>query len=440
MDIASHVDRFFKVSERGSTFWTEIRGGIVTFLAMAYVLVVMPLTLEPAGMGKEQIFSATVIATIVGTGMMALYAKFPIAQAPAMGTNAFFTYTIVIGMGYTWQEALGAVFLSGCLFILITLSGLRQLIVDSIPKDLRLAVAAGLGAFLLFIGLEGSGIIVDDPSTLVTLGDMSSVAVLVSLFGIILTTALYIRRYKTAIFIGIIVTTLLAMALGITPIPSEIVSVPEAPYWGAFLDGLKGVHFDLMFIVVVLSFLMVNLFDTTGTIMAVSREAGAMDENGKIRDGNKMFLSDAVGTMTGAAIGVSTVSSYAESTIGIESGARTGLSALVVCLLFLVALFFSPIFTVVTNTSTVAALFIVAVIMMGSLREINWDDPASAVTVVTTIMMMVLTYSITDGLGFGVIMYSVCKLFSGKWRDVSPIMYLLSLVFLAYFITTAAVL
>ncbi len=440
MDIASHVDRFFKVSERGSTFWTEIRGGIVTFLAMAYVLVVMPLTLEPAGMGKEQIFSATVIATIVGTGMMALYAKFPIAQAPAMGTNAFFTYTIVIGMGYTWQEALGAVFLSGCLFILITLSGLRQLIVDSIPKDLRLAVAAGLGAFLLFIGLEGSGIIVDDPSTLVTLGDMSSVAVLVSLFGIILTTALYIRRYKTAIFIGIIVTTLLAMALGITPIPSEIVSVPEAPYWGAFLDGLKGVHFDLMFIVVVLSFLMVNLFDTTGTIMAVSREAGAMDENGKIRDGNKMFLSDAVGTMTGAAIGVSTVSSYAESTIGIESGARTGLSALVVCLLFLVALFFSPIFTVVTNTSTVAALFIVAVIMMGSLREINWDDPASAVTVVTTIMMMVLTYSITDGLGFGVIMYSVCKLFSGKWRDVSPIMYILSLVFLAYFITTAAVL
>lgn len=440
MDIASHVDRFFKVSERGSTFWTEIRGGIVTFLAMAYVLVVMPLTLEPAGMGKEQIFSATVIATVVGTGMMALYAKFPIAQAPAMGTNAFFTYTIVIGMGYTWQEALGAVFLSGCLFILITLSGLRQLIVDSIPKDLRLAVAAGLGAFLLFIGLEGSGIIVDDPSTLVTLGDMSSVAVLVSLFGIILTTALYIRRYKTAIFIGIIVTTLLAMALGITPIPSEIVSVPEAPYWGAFFDGLKGVHFDLMFIVVVLSFLMVNLFDTTGTIMAVSREAGAMDENGKIRDGNKMFLSDAVGTMTGAAIGVSTVSSYAESTIGIESGARTGLSALVVCLLFLVALFFSPIFTVVTNTSTVAALFIVAVIMMGSLREINWDDPASAVTVVTTIMMMVLTYSITDGLGFGVIMYSVCKLFSGKWRDVSPIMYILSLVFLAYFITTAAVL
>ncbi len=440
MDIASHVDRFFKVSERGSTFWTEVRGGIVTFLAMAYVLVVMPLTLEPAGMGKEQIFSATVIATIVGTGMMALYAKFPIAQAPAMGTNAFFTYTIVIGMGYTWQEALGAVFLSGCLFILITLSGLRQLIVDSIPKDLRLAVAAGLGAFLLFIGLEGSGIIVDDPSTLVTLGDMSSVAVLVSLFGIILTTALYIRRYKTAIFIGIIVTTLLAMALGITPIPSEIVSVPEAPYWGAFLDGLKGVHFDLMFIVVVLSFLMVNLFDTTGTIMAVSREAGAMDENGKIRDGNKMFLSDAVGTMTGAAIGVSTVSSYAESTIGIESGARTGLSALVVCLLFLVALFFSPIFTVVTNTSTVAALFIVAVIMMGSLREINWDDPASAVTVVTTIMMMVLTYSITDGLGFGVIMYSVCKLFSGKWMDVSPIMYILSLVFLAYFITTAAVL
>lgn len=202
---------------------------------------------------------------------------------------------------------------------------------------------------------------------------------------------------------------------------------------------MTGVHFDVVFVAVVLSFLMVNLFDTTGTIMAVSREAGAMDENGKIRDGNKMFLSDAVGTMAGAAIGVSTVSSYAESTIGIGSGARTGLSALVVCFLFIIALFFSPVFGVVTNTSTAAAFFIVAVIMMGSLKEIDWDDPACAVTVVTTVMMMVLTYSITDSLGFGVIMYCVCKLFGGKWRDVSPIMYILSLVFLVYFITMAAV-
>lgn len=237
MDIVSRVDRFFKVSERGSTIWTEVRGGAVTFLAMAYVLVIMPLTLEPAGMGKEQIFSATVIATVVGTGAMALYAKFPIAQAPAMGTNAFFTNTIVIGMGYTWQEALGAVFLSGCLFILITVSGLRELIVDSIPKDLRLAVAAGLGAFLLFTGLQGSGIIVDDPYTLVTLGDMSSIAVLVSLFGIVLTTALYVKGYKTSIFIGILVTTLLAILLGITVLPSELVSMPEAPYWGHSSTG-----------------------------------------------------------------------------------------------------------------------------------------------------------------------------------------------------------
>lgn len=437
MDIAAHVDNFFKVSERGSTFWTEIRGGIVTFLAMAYVLVVMPITLEPAGMGKEQIFSATVIATIVGTGIMALYAKFPIAQAPAMGTNAFFTYTIVIGMGYTWQEALGAVFLSGLLFFLITISGLREIIVNSIPKDLRLAIAAGLGAFLLFIGLQGSGIIVGNTSTLVTLGDMSDKAVLLALFGIILTTGLYVRKFKTAIFIGILVTTVIAMVLGITAVPSDIITMPEAPYWGAFIEGLRSVHFDMIFVIVVLSFLMVNMFDTTGTIMAVSKKAGAIDEDGKIRDGSKMFLSDAVGTMTGAAIGVSTVSSYAESTIGIESGARTGLSALVVCLLFFVALFFSPIFTVVTSTSTVAALFIVAVIMMGSLKDINWQDPAAAVTVVTTIMMMILTYSITNGLGFGVIMYSVCKLLGGRSREVSPIMYILSLIFLAYFITSA---
>ncbi len=437
MDIVAHIDSFFKITERGSNFRTEIRGGIVTFLAMAYVLVVMPNTLEPAGMGREQIFTATVIATIVGTGIMALYARFPIAQAPAMGTNAFFTYTIVLGMGYTWQEALAAVFLSGVLFILITISGLREIIVNSIPKDLRLAIAAGLGAFLLFIGLQGAGIIVGNSSTLVTLGDMSDKAVLVALFGIILTTSLYVRKFKTAIFIGIVVTTIIAMALGITAIPSDVLSMPEAPYWGAFYDGLKSVNFDIVFIIVILSFLMVNLFDTTGTIMAVSKEAGAMDENGKIRDGSKMFLSDAVGTMTGAAIGVSTVSSYAESTIGIESGARTGFSALVVCLLFFIALFFSPIFTVVTSTSTVAALFIVAVIMMGSLKYINWEDPASAVTVVTTIMMMILTYSITDGLGFGVIMYSVCKLLGGKWREVSPIMYVLSLIFFAYFVTTA---
>ncbi len=437
MDVAARVDSFFKISERGSSFRTEIRGGIVTFLAMAYVLVVMPITLEPAGMGKEQVFSATVIATIVGTGIMALYAKFPIAQAPAMGTNAFFTYTIVIGMGYSWEEALAAVFLSGLLFFLITISGLREMIVNSIPKDLRLAIAAGLGAFLLFIGLQGSGIIIGNSSTLVALGDMSSSAVLVALFGIALTTALYLRKFKTAIFVGVLVTTVIAMAVGITEVPSEFVSMPEAPYWGAFIDGLQTVHFDIIFVIVVLSFLMVNMFDTTGTIMAVSKEAGAMDDDGKIRDGGKMFLSDAVGTMTGAAIGVSTVSSYAESTIGIESGARTGFSALVVCLLFFVALFFSPVFTVVTSTSTVAALFIVSVIMMGSLREINWEDPAAAVTVVTTIMMMVLTYSITDGLGFGVIVYSLCKIFSGKWREISPVMYVLSLVFLVYFITVA---
>lgn len=438
MTAAESLDRFFRITERGSTIRREVRAGAVVFLAMAYVLVVMPATLsDGTGMDSERVFSATALAAIVATLIMALYARYPIALAPAMGTNAFFTYTIIGNMGYSWQEALGAVFVSGVLFMLISVSGLRERIISALPKELRISVTAGIGAFLLLVGLNGSGIIVSDPSTLVTLGDLSDKAVVIALFGIALTVVLYVRKITGAIFIGIVVTAAIAMIFGVTPVPDAVVSVPEMPYAGDFWDGLLSVHWDITFVIVILSFLMVDFFDTTGTVMAVAKGAGAMDDDGDIRDGRKVFLSDGAGTAIGAAIGVSSVTCYAESTVGISAGARTGLAALTVACLFAVSLLFGPVFSVIDSTATVSAMFIVAAIMLSSLRDLDWGDMPSVMTAVATIGAMVFGYSITDGLGFGVIVYCICKAATGDWRKIHPLIYALAAVFVLYFLAHA---
>lgn len=437
MTFAARLDDYFAISARGSSVRTELEAGLVTFLAMSYIMVVNPTLLEAAGMTWNHTFTATVISAAVATGVMALYARYPIALAPGMGINAFFTYTAVVLMGYTWAQALGVVFVAAVLFLALSVSGLRERLVAAIPADLRYAIAAGIGGFLLLIGLNGSHIIVSSPATLVTLGDLTDPAVLLALFGIALTIVLFVRGWKTAIFFGVLITALVGMALGIVALPDRLLAVPELPDVGAFAGGLAAAHWDLQYFIVIFSFLLVTFFDSTGTVMSLAHRAGMMDEDGRLKDGHKAFLADSVGALTGAVVGTPPVTSYAESTVGIESGGRTGLMALTVAGLFLLALFLWPILSVVSYPCTVAALVIVACLMLTTLRLIDWERPEIALTAVVTVMGMMLTYSITNGIGLGLIVYCLAMLAAGKGRSVSRVMYLLAAVYLGYFAVTA---
>ncbi|MDD2626564.1 MAG: NCS2 family permease [Candidatus Methanomethylophilus sp.] len=438
MSLAERADGFFGITARGSTPVREVRAGIVTFLAMSYIMVVNPTMLGDAGMNVSHVFTATVLSAAVATLVMALYARYPIAQGPGMGINAFFTYTIVLAMGYTWEQALAATFVAGVLFFILSVGKIRRAMIMAIPSDLRLSIAAGIGCFLLIVGLNGSHIIVASSSTLVTLGNLTDPAVALAIFGIFLTVVLYLKKITGSIFIGMIVTAAFGMIIGVIDVPSKLFAVPEMPDVGAFLTGLETVPWDLSFIVIIFSMLLVDFFDSTGTIMSVGQKAGLLEPDGDLKEGNKPFVSDAVGTICGAVLGVSSVTSYAESTTGIAAGGRTGLMALTVAGLFLVSLFLWPVLSVVSYPCTVAALVIVAVIMMTTLKDLHWQDPVAALTAVGTIAFMMLTYSITDGMGFGLLFYTVGMLATGRRRKVSPVIYALTAVFIIYFAVTAA--
>jgi len=437
MSFADRLDSFFAIHERGSTLRTELEAGLVTFLAMSYILVVNPTMLEAAGMNWNHAFTATVISAVVSTSVMALYARYPIALAPGMGINAFFTYTVVVLIGYSWAQALGAVFIASLFFLALSLTGLRERLVAAIPADLRYAITAGIGGFLLIIGLNSAHIIVSNPSTLVALGDLADPAVLLAFFGIAITIVFYIRGWRTAIFIGIFITALVGMILGIVTFPDQLLAVPELPDLGAFAAGLASAHWDMQYFLVIFSFLLVTFFDSTGTVMSLAHRAGMMNEEGHLKDGRKVFLADSFGALAGAAVGTSPVTSYAESTVGIESGGRTGLMAFTVAILFLLALFFWPILSVVSYPCTVAALVIVSCLMMTTLRLIDWSRPEIAITAAITFTGMMLTYSITNGIGLGIIAYCLTMLAAGKGRTVNWVMYLLTGVYLFYFAVTA---
>ena len=433
MNIAEKLDSFFGVRERGSSIRTEVRAGIITFIAMSYILVVNPTMLTDAGMDWNAVFTATVISAATATLIMALYAKYPIAQAPGMGINAFFTYTVVIVLGYTWQQALAAVFMSGILFLLMSVGGLRKRILDAIPRDLRIAITAGIGCFIVFVGLQGSGIIVGNPSTLVMLGNLSDPKVMLAIFGIVFTVLLHLRKVNGSLLIGILATAILGMVIGIVEIPTAIVNIPAVPYFGAFIEGLETVSWDLQFAFVIISFLFVDFFDCAGTILAIGERAELLDDNGNLRDGNKALASDAVGTVLGATIGVSPVTSYIESSTGIESGGRTGIMTVVVGLLFLLALLFGPVLSVISFECTVAALILVGATMLAEIGKIEWEDPAVALTALMTILFMLFTYSITNGIGMGIIMYCLSMAATHRGKDVHPIIYIMALVFIMYF-------
>lgn len=429
------LEKLFQLKANGTTVRTEVIAGITTFLTMAYVIFVNPAILADAGMDKGAVFVATCIAAAIGCFIMGFVANFPIAQAPGMGLNAFFTYTVVLGMGHTWQVALAAVFMSGVLFIILSLFKIRELIINSIPLSLRTGISAGIGLFLAFIALKNSGIVVDNPATLVSMGHINSFPAVMGALAFFLTIALVHRGYKAAVMIAILAVTALSLLFGEVQY-AGVMSMPPsiAP---TFLQLDFSSAFELSMLTVVFAFLFVDLFDTAGTLVGVSQKAGIMDKDGNIPRLNKALLADSTATSVGALLGTSNTTSYIESVAGVAAGGRTGLTAVVVGILFLLALFFAPLAGMVPAYATAGALFYVAILMMSGLVSIDWRDLTEAAPVVVVCLLMPLTFSIADGISLGFISYAAIKLLSGKGREVHISVWVLAALFTLKFIFTA---
>ncbi len=405
----------------------EIIGGITTFLTMAYILAVNPSILGDAGMDSGAVFTATVVSAVVATIVMAIYAKLPFALAPGMGLNAFFAYTIVLTMGYTWQFALTAVFIEGIIFILLTLTGLRQKIVDCMPLLLRRSISPGIGLFIAFIGLKNAGIVANNEATLVSLGDLHSPAVLLACFGIILSAVLLVRNVTGALLIGILVTTIVGIPLGVTQFTSAVSAPPSlAPIFCKFEWG-SIMSIDMA--ICVLTFLFIDMFDTIGTLIGVSNRAGMVDEDGNIPRLKDAFMADALGTTLGAVLGTSTVTTYVESASGVNVGGRSGLTSFCTAICFVLALFFAPLFLSIPAEATAPALVLVGVMMMHDIRKVNFQDYISAIPCFICIAFMPLTYSISDGILMGLISWVLIHACSGKYKDLNLGMIILSVLF-----------
>jgi len=431
------MKKYFMFDELGTTYRREIIGGITTFLAMAYILAVNPGILENAGMDKGAVFVATALAAAVGSLIMGIFAKFPISLAPGMGLNAFFAFTVVGAYGIPWQTGLTGVFFSGIIFIILSLTGIRETVINAIPVQLKYAVSAGIGLFITFVGLQGAGILVDSPATLVTLGTFTG-ATLLAVFGIVLSIILIIKLRSIGIFLGMVITAIVGMITGVIDPPAAVVSaIPSVD--STFMVALDPIFHDfdsllnVKFLVVVLTFLFVDFFDTAGTLMAVATQAGLVKDN-KLPRASRALMADALATTIGSLFGTSTTTAYVESTSGVAAGARSGFSAVVTAILFLIALFFSPLLAVVTPAVTAPALVIVGVLMVSSLRLIDWDKFEIAVPAFFTVIMMPLGYSIATGIAIGFVFYPVTMLLAGRKKEIHPMMYGLFFVFLAYFI------
>jgi AGZA family xanthine/uracil permease-like MFS transporter len=431
---ATMLERLFQLKAHNTTVRTEVLAGITTFLTMAYILFVNPEMLAKTGMDHGAVFVATCLAGAIGSLIMGLLANYPIALAPGMGLNAFFTYTVVMTMGYSWQTALGAVFLSGAIFFLLSIFKIREWIINSIPLALRAGIAAGIGLFLAIIALKNAGIVVDHPATLVGLGDMSKGGALLACLGFFVIAALAYRKVTGAVMIGILLVTGLSIALGLSELQG-VVSMPPSLMPTLLQLDIAGA-LDIGLISVIFAFLFVDLFDTSGTLVGVAQKADLLDKDGKMPRLGRALMADSTATMAGAALGTSTTTSYIESAAGISTGGRTGLTACVVAALFLLALFFAPLAGAVPAYATAPALLFVAVLMMSSLAQIDWDDLTVAAPVVVAALAMPLTFSIANGIAFGFIAWTAVKVLAGRWRELNPAMWVLSALFvvkLAYF-------
>ena len=421
------LEKLFHLKENHTDVKTEVMAGITTFMTMAYILAVNPSILSDAGMDKGAVFTATVISSVLATLVMAMYAKLPFALAPGMGLNAFFAYTVVLTMGYSWQFALTAVFIEGIIFILLTLTGLRQKIVDSMPLVLRRAISPGIGFFIAFIGLKNAGIVSASPATFVTMGNLHDPAVLLAAFGILLSAVLLIKKVTGALLIGILVTTVIGIPLGVTHF-SSVLDVPPsiAPVVMKF-EWHNVLSFDMA--ICVLTFLFIDMFDTIGTLLGVSHRAGMVDEKGNIPHLTEAFMADAIGTAAGAMLGTSTVTTYVESASGVNAGGRSGLTSFTTAICFALALFLAPLFLAIPAQATAPALVLVGVMMMTDVSKLHLGDFADAVPAFVCIALMPLTYSISDGILMGLIAYVLLRIFAGRYRELKLGMIVLAVLF-----------
>lgn len=414
---------------------TEIVAGITTFLTMAYILAVNPdifSALEGMGMPKGAVFTATALAAIVGTLVMAVYAKKPYALAPGLGLNAFFVYTVCLSMGYSWQFALTAVLIEGIIFIILTATNIREAIIDAIPAAMKSAVSAGIGLFIAFIGMVNAGIIVDDGGTIISLGTITSGTALLALIGLVITSVMMILKVPGSILIGIIVTAIIGIPFGITKFDGVVSSVPSiAPIFCKF-EWHNIFSIDML--IVVFTFLFIDMFDTIGTVIGVSKKANAINPDGTIPGVKKVLMADAIATVAGAAFGTSTTTTYVESASGVASGGRTGLTSFTVAICFAIALFFAPVFLGIPSAATAPALILVGVMMMSSIKDVDFNDFSECVPAYITMVVMPLAYSISDGIMLGLISYVVLNAFSGKFNKISIMMWILAILFILRYI------
>ncbi|MGN1275521.1 MAG: NCS2 family permease [Floccifex sp.] len=437
------MEKYFKLNEKGSNVKTEILAGITTFLAMAYILGVNPSVLSASGMSPTAVFTATAISAGFASILMGLLANYPVALAPGMGVNALFAYTVCGAMGYSWQAALAAVFISGVIFVVISVTGIRKAIINAIPVQMKFAIGAGIGFFIAFIGFKNAAIIVSNEATFVGIGNLTDPTVLLALFGLLVTIALVVKKVPAAVFVGMVVTAVIGIVLGFMgiegmPVVSQVASLNfDFSATGQFVAGF-GELFAHPFqaVVILFSFLFVDFFDTAGTLISIGNNIGLVNKKGELENGERALLADAVGTVAGAALGTSTVTSFVESTSGVGVGGRTGLTAITTGVLFLLATIFSPfILSIATNAVTAPALIVVGIMMAQQLGNIEWNDMVVAAAAFTTVIMMVLMYSISDGIACGFIVYTIGMLASGRSKEMNPIIYALDILFIIYFIS-----
>ncbi|ABW18097.1 NCS2 family permease [Alkaliphilus oremlandii] len=437
----STVDKYFRLSEKKTDVKTEVIAGITTYITMAYILFVNPDILSKAGMDYNAVFLATCLSAAIGTLIMGFYANIPFAQAPGMGLNAFFTYGVVMGLGYTWQQALAAILISGILFIVLTITGAREAIIKAIPTSLKHAISGGIGLFIALLGFTNSGIIIADPNTFLAFSRFDNAPVILAVIGLVITGILMVKNVKGSILIGIIATTLIGIPMGVTNTSinasfsfdlsptfmqmdfAGLLKLGEASFIGAIASVAT----------VIISFALVDMFDTIGTLIGTATKAGMLDQNGDLPNMDKALLADAVATSAGAVLGTSTVTTFVESAAGVAAGGKTGLTAVTAGMLFLFSVFLAPLAGIVPAQATAPALIIVGVLMMGAVKQVNFDDFEEALPAFFTIAIMPFTYSIANGIAAGLIFYPIMKISTGKAKEVHPTVYVLALLFILRF-------
>lgn len=434
------LEKVFKLNEKGTTVKTELVAGLTTFLAMAYILAVNPAMLSATGMSTQGVFLATAISSAIASVLMGILANYPVALSAGMGVNAVFTYTIVLTMGLSYEGALACVFVSGILFILISVTGLRSIIIKAIPAQLKIAIGAGIGFFIAFIGLKNAGIVVASESTYVAFGDVTDPTVLLAIFGIIVTIVLLIRKVPAAVFYGILITAVVGIIAGLCGVkgmpelPKKVISVDfDFSLVGAFAKGFGDLVKHPQCFMAIFSLLFVDFFDTAGTLVAVASGAGLVNEDGELDNIDRALLADSIGTVVGSVLGTSTVTSFVESTSGVKVGGKTGLTACTTGALFLLSIFFYPLLTCVTSAVTTPALFVVGILMAQQLKAIEWDNIVVAASTFVTVIFMILAYSITNGIALGFIVYAIGMVADKKAKEVKPIVWVLVVLFAIYF-------